>query len=199
MIDLPKEIAIFNVSRGINVRAHLVRLTRDQAARNIDGTWWSIGVSKTARRNEEDHHWIWRKLVGELRLNLAWDAFAVQSATGNVEGAMTFRIDAMSQLEPKKGVVYIDRLATAPRNRPWLVSTPKYKGIGSVLLLAAVRESYSLGLGGRVWLTSLPSERTREFYRNRGFQEIFTDDDGMIDFELPSNKAELWLRNEGHL
>lgn len=42
-------------------------------------------------------------------------------------------------------------------------------------------------------------ERTREFYRNRGFQEIFTDEDDMIDFELPSNKAEQWLRQEGYL
>lgn len=199
MIELPEQVSIFNVARGVKVRAQLVRLTREQAAKQIDGTWWAIDVSKTMRSEEDDHHWVWRKLIGEIRLNLAWDVYAIQSEGGNVEGAMTFRIDAISQLEPMQGVVYVERLATAPRNRPWLVDPPEYRGIGSILLLAAVRESYSLGLRGRVWLRSLPSERTREFYRNRGFQEIFTDEDGMIDFELPSNKAEQWLRQEGYL
>ena len=40
-------------------------------------------------------------------------------------------------------------------------------------MLAAVRHSYLLGLGGRVWLSSLPSERTRDFYTNRGFEVTF--------------------------
>ncbi len=199
MLELPETISILDVERGVRVGARLVRLDRKLAAQQIDGTWWEIDVSKRKRSEEGDHHWIWRKLVGELRLDLAWDALAIQSASGNVEGAMTYRIDAKSQLDPGKGVVYVDRLATAPRSRPWLVDPPKYKGIGSVLLLCAVRESYALGLEGRVWLTSLPSERTRQFYRKRGFQEIFQDEDGMIDFELPTKRAEEWLQQAGYL
>ena len=93
----------------------------------------------------------------------------------------------------------MDRIATAPRNRPWVVEPPKYQGIGSVLLLAAVRHSYLLGLGGRVWLSSLPSERTRKFYRDRGFEVIFQDSDGMIGFELPAAAAEKWLEKRGYL
>jgi len=54
-------------------------------------------------------------------------------------------------------------------------------------------------LGGRVWLTSLPSERTRKFYRDRGFEVIFEDPDGMIDFELPPVAAEKWLKTRGFL
>ena len=112
---------------------------------------------------------------------------------------MLYRIDAKSQIEEGEGAVYVDRLAAAPRNRPWLAEPPKYRGAGTVLLLAAVRHSYSLGLGGRVWLTSLPSERTRAFYAKRGFLPIFEAEDGMIDFELPSAKAETWLTSEGYL
>lgn len=199
MLELPETISILNVERGVRVRAQLVRLDRKLVSQQIDGTWWKIAVSKRKRSEEGDHHWIWRKIVGELRLDLAQDALAIKSASGNVEGAMTYRIDARSQLEPGEGVVYVDRLATAPRNRPWLIDPPKYRGVGSVLLLGAVRESYALGLGGRVWLTSLPSERTRQFYRSRGFQEIFKDEDGMIDFELPTVRAEEWLQQAGYL
>jgi len=199
MLVLPDDIKIFNVQRQCSVRAKLVRLTRDLAATGIDGTWWKIPVSKKTREAEGDHHWVWRKLVGLHRNDLVWEAVAVQSVAGTVEGALLYRIDAESQIEKGKGAVFVDRLAAAPRNRPWVVDSPKYRGIGTVLLLAAVRHSYSLGLGGRVWLTSLPGEQTRKFYHDRGFEVIFQDEDGMIDFELPAAEAQRWLRGEGYL
>ena len=197
MLELPESVGIYSVRRGRPVQAKLVRLDRQLAAQ-IDGTWWEGGLSK-ARKNEGDNHWLWRKLVGARRSDKAWEALAVQNMRGAVEGAMLHRIDAKSQLETGEGVVFIDRLATAPRNRPWLVESPEYRGVGSVLLLAAVRQSYSLGLGGRVWLTSLPNERTRMYYKRRGFVPIFTDEEGMIDFELPARKAQAWLQEEGYL
>lgn len=199
MFDLPEEVHIVNVSRNVRVKARLVRLTRELAAQGIDGTWWNVPVSKSVRKDESDNHWLWRKIVGLNHAKLTWEALAVQSASGSVEGAITYRIDAQSQLQPGEGAVYVDRFAAAPRNRPWVVDPPKYQGIGSVLLLAAVRHSYLLGLGGRVWLTSLPSERTRKFYRDRGFEVIFEDSDGMIDFELPTAAAEQWLKKRRYL
>jgi len=199
MLVLPDDIKLLNVQRQCQVRAKLVRLTRDLATTEIDGTWWKVPVSKTSREAEGDHHWAWRKLVGLHRNDLVWEAVAVQSASGAVEGATLYRIDAKSQIESGEGAVFIDRLAAAPRNRPWLANPPKYRGTGTVLLLTAVRHSYSLGLGGRVWLTSLPSERTRTFYRKRGFQVIFEEEDGMIDYELPAAAAQRWLKSEGYL
>jgi GNAT superfamily N-acetyltransferase len=199
MFVLPDNIAILNVQRNSLVRAKLVPLTRELAATEIDGAWWKIPVSKKLRESEGDHHWVWRKLVGLYRNRLAWDIVAVQSASGAVEGAMLYRIDARSQIQTGEGAVYVDRLATAPRNRPWLGDPPKYRGIGKVLLLAAVRHSYLLGLGGRVWLTSLPTEKTRRFYENRGFQVIFENEDGTIDYELPAEVSRQWLKSEGYL
>lgn len=199
MLFLPDDVTITNVQRNARVRATLIQLDRDLAADQIDGTWWKIELSKKVREAEDDRHWEWRKLVGLHRNDKAWEAVAVQGAAGGIEGAMIYRIDTKSQLEAGMGAVYVDRLACAPRNRPWLADPPKYRGVGTVLLLAAVRHSYLLGLGGRVWLKSLPSERTRTFYGNRGFQVISEDENGMIDFELPSAKAEKWLRSEGSL
>jgi hypothetical protein len=181
------------------VPARLVRLSREVAADRMDGEWWSIGGSKTQRSEEGDHHWRWRQIVGGLRTRANWEALAIETEDGAIQGAIVYRIDAISQLEPDKGAVYGERLATAPRNRPWLVNPPHLRGAGETLLLAAVRHSYQLGLGGRVWLCSLPSERTRSFYVNRGFRVIFKNPDGRIDFELPSDRAERWLVEEGYL
>jgi hypothetical protein len=199
MLALPDQVKLYNVQRRRLVRAKLVRLTRELAATGIDGAWWAIPASKRMREAEGDHHWKWRKLVGLRHNQLTWEALAIQSAGGAIEGAMLYRIDAKSQIDPGQGVVYVDRLATAPRNRLWLVASPKYRGAGSVLLLAAVRHSYALGLGGRVWLTSLPSEQTRDYYHKRGFQVVFEDEDGMIDFELSAVEAQRWLTSEGCL
>lgn len=199
MLDLPEDVWIVNRQSGKPVKARLVTLTRDLAAKQIDGNWWNLSVSKSVRLEEGDHHWPWRKLVGLNHNNLNWESLAIQSSGGLVEGAITYRIDAKSQLSPGNGAVYVDRLATAPRNRTWLVEHPLYKGVGSILLLAAVRHSYLLGLGGRIWLTSLPTERTREFYSRQGFQVIFEESDGTIDFELPDIEAERWLKHKGYL
>lgn len=199
MFDLPQEVHIFNVARNVRVKARLIRLTRELAAKEIDGTWWNLPASKAVRKEEGDNHWLWRKIVGSNHAKLTWEALAIQTSGGSIEGAITYRIDAQSRLQSGEGAVYVDRIATAPRNRPWVVEPPKYQGIGSVLLLAAVRHSYLLGLGGRVWLSSLPSERTRKFYRDRGFEVIFQDSDGMIGFELPAAAAEKWLEKRGYL
>ncbi|MFC1758566.1 GNAT family N-acetyltransferase [Planctomycetota bacterium] len=199
MLELPNDVSIYSVRQEAYVKAKLVRLDRNIAAKQIDGTWWKLQVSKTLRSDEGDNHWEWRKLVGEHRNNANWDALGIQRSNDCVEGAILYRIDAKSQIEKGKGAVYVDRIATAPQNRGWLAGPPKYKGIGSVLLLAAVRHSYLLGLEGRVWLSSLPSEKTRGFYRGKGFHVIFEEQDGMIDFELSAAAAQKWLKDKGYL
>ena len=199
MLVLPDYVTLFSIQQNTKVQAKLVRLTRQLAAGRIDGEWWKLDVSKSIRAKEADHHWRWRQIVGEHRNNRSWETLAVQSTSGAIEGAIAYRIDALSQIDSGEGTVYADRLATAPRNRPWLVDVPSYRGAGTALLLAAVRHSYLLGLGGRVWLSSLPSERTRGFYARRGFQVTLEHEDGMIDFELPTARAVAWLEEGGYL
>jgi GNAT superfamily N-acetyltransferase len=199
MLVLLEDVTLFDVQQSVEVQARLVRLTRDLAARRIDGEWWNLEVPRSLRAEEDDHHWSWKKIVGEHRSDRSWEALAVESAGGAIEGAIVYRIDALSRIDLGEGTVYADRLATAPRNRRWLVGDQSYQGVGTVLLLAAVRHRYLLGLGGRVLLTSLPRERTRDFYAQRGFEVIFEREDGMIDFELPTAKAVAWLEDEGYL
>ena len=177
-----------------------MRITRQLAASKIDGRWWAIKAQAGARReDEDDHHWPWRKLVGEHRSDLTWEFVGVQTDDGEIQGAIAYRIDFKSFLVPELTSVYVDRLAAAPRNRPWLVADPIYKGSGKGLLLRAVCHSYLLGLGGRVNLVSVPSERTRRFYERRGFAAVREDEDGSIEYELSDEAAQRWLQEEGYL
>lgn len=197
MLELPETIRIFDVARNADVDAKLIRLTRKRAAMLIDGQWWKIDVSKRLRRAEGDHHWIWRKQVGAKRNRLVWQCLAIRSTVDSIEGAIIYRIDYLSAIEPNQGAVYVDRIAVAPRNRDWLIDPPRFRGIGTDLMLAAVRDSYSLGLGGRVALTSLPTQNATRFYEKKGFRVLCRDGDGMIDYELPADKAVRWLEEEG--
>jgi len=200
MHELPSVIRLLDCWTGEECEARLVELTRKLAAAKIDGTWWKLkGVTKNKREREGDHHWVWRKLVGEHRNDLAWEFVAVQTKDDEIQGAIGYRIDAKSFLDAASTTVYVDRIAAAPRNRPWLMANPRCRGVGSGLLLRAVCHSYILGLAGRVSLASLPSERTRAFYDRKGFIITGEDEHGLVRYELSAEAAQRWLQQEGYL
>jgi hypothetical protein len=70
---------------------------------------------------------------------------------------------------------------------------------GSGLLLYAVCHSYALGLGGRLVLVSLATEKTRQFYANRGFTTVGEDENGDREYELEPGIATCWLQEKGFL
>jgi hypothetical protein len=200
MESLPTSVQLVSRPSGDPCEASLVELTRKLAASGIDGQWWKLSGELLGRAVDEgDHHWIWRKLVGEHHNQLAWQFVACQTIEGEVQGAVGYRIDFRSILAPGAGSVYVDRIAVALRNRSWLVKDPLYMGVGEVLMLRVVSHSYILGLGGRVNLISLPSERTRRFYERRGFTRLTEDDDGMVEYELGEEAAQRWLEKAGYL
>ena len=105
MLVLPDEVTLFNVQRNALEPARLVRLTRHLAADRIDAEWWKVGVPKGLRTKEEDHHWRWAQIVGRRRNDRSWEALAVESADGAIEGAIAYRIDALSQIDQGAGAV----------------------------------------------------------------------------------------------
>jgi hypothetical protein len=197
MLQLPETVVLRNLIDNTDCDARIVPITREMAQRKIDGQWWQIGGSRTKRREEGDHDWNWTKIFGENRGALHREMVAVVTADAAVQGAITYWTNGKSLLDSELGSVYVQFIATAPRNRPWLVDKPFFQGVGYQLLLYAVCHSYILGLGGRVTLVSLPTEKTKEFYTNRGFTKISEDENGNMEFELMTADAERWLREEG--
>jgi hypothetical protein len=172
------------------------------AQTQIDGKWWQVPeVTRSARQQENDYQWRWAKRVGEL-VNDRWhEAVAVQLADGSIEGAIVYWTNTRSFVDPEQGAVYVEALATAPRNRSGLVPTPEHRGVGEGLLIRSVVHSYLLGLGGRVNLTSFDDPRTVQFYQNRGFSMVGydgEDDERLPRLELDSDAAITWLREEGY-
>lgn len=109
--------------------------------------------------NAEDAHWDWRRLAEIYRNPLLFQMYSVECAD-LTQGLMLVRKGGKFSRHsdhPRADLVYIDRLATAPWNRPRFVTDPKYKGVGQLLFAAAVNLSLDEGLEGRIGLHALPN------------------------------------------
>lgn len=199
MRETTRKVRITQYSDGTAVWADLISVNRETAEQGIDNVWWCESGLSNSAQNEMDSHWSWARIAEEYSNDVLSECLAIESSSGELEGAVAFQVNAQSRLEPNAGCVYVGWLATAPRNRKWLTSSPVYKGIGTVLLFESLIESYRLGLKGRIALQSLPSANTLAFYEHKGFERTDLSQDGsnLIDYELPSERALEWLRSEG--
>lgn len=91
---------------------------------------------------------------------------------------------------------YIELLATAPWNRPKFVSTPRYKGVGRILLGTAISLSVELGFKGRIGLHSLP--QSERWYRNEaGFTDGGYDSAKTMQyFEMTGAQAAAFISDQ---
>ena len=202
MDDLPETIELTEVSTGSSVVATVVELTTRFAKQQIDSKWWVLpDVPKRQRELENDHHWRWGDRLGKLANNQWHEAVAIQTDDAAVQGAILYWLNTKSFTDEELGAVYVEALATAPHNRPWLMKTPLYRGVGEALLLRAVIQSYNLGLGGRVNLLAFNDTTLISFYESRGFTIVGYDGTGnekLPKLELAPDAAQDWLRAEGY-
>ena len=202
MLTFPEPALLLHYATHKVVTAQTVRMDR-ALAKQIDSQWWKATGLGSDRLQEEDRSWSWVQILGQGRATKGGSSYAnylaVQTNDSFVQGAISYWLNGRSRIVPTAGAVVVECLATAPQNRPWLVNDPQFGGVGSNLLFLAVRHSYSVGLGGRVFLESLPSERTRQFYEDFGFIRLAVHDDGIIEFELTPENAQLQLRENGFL
>jgi hypothetical protein len=170
-LELPATVRLVRCEDGLVVEAQLVELTAKLAKLKINGAWWTgLGISKTQRSEEADHHWNWAAEVGKHHNQLYFESVAIQTTDRAIQGAVIYRVDGRSVLQDGAGAILSHWLATAPRNRPWMVPLPEHRGIGTNLVCWAANHSYRLGFGGRIVLATLPSQRTTNFYKSLGFR-----------------------------
>lgn len=102
-----------------------------------------------------DQHWDWASKLQRTEGNLSFRHFALE-AESMTQGLMQIELTHRSRVG-NQHIVYIDFIAVAPWNRVKFTTTPRFRGIGSVLLKQAVGTSYDEGFHGRVGLHSLAS------------------------------------------
>lgn len=151
-------------------------------------------------RNEwpNDTHWDWgRKLAGPQLLASA--GFCVM-CDGVTQGLMILdtatkrcRIKEQENLD----LVYVRYLQIAPWNRPAFTECPRYRGIGSILIRAAIALSHDMEFKGRIGLHSLP--QAEGFYVDCGMTNLDEDPDfqNLRYFEATPRQARALIARKG--
>jgi hypothetical protein len=111
-------------------------------------------------------HWDWRAKIESCSGQLRFQSFAIECAQ-MTQGLMIVNTVKRCRLPSQfdKRLVYIEYLEAAPWNRSWSRSGSSYKGVGTVLIAAAIQLSQEQANRGRIGLHSLPQADT--FYRNQ--------------------------------
>ena len=141
---------------------------------------------------EQDHsHWDWQKKVSISAHLLACPTFAIE-CEGQAQGMMLINTDEYQACLPDeagKSLVYVYFLAAAPWNLLQLDASRRFKGIGQILLRAAILQSLELEHRGRIGLHSLP--QSEAYYDRQGFQCLGPDPakDGLKYYELSAAAA----------
>lgn len=163
----------------------------------------------------------WRPLLEEKRcLDASWDwcaevraaasdrqrmvlAVCERSTSGRLHALMNLiYLPRASRLAPGRDILYVDMLAVAPWNRP-TAPARELKGLGPLMIQAAVLVSRECGLRGAFGLHSLPDPNTLRFYRDTigmtavGLEK--TAEGSLLYFESSASVAEDFLAREAEM
>ncbi len=174
--------------------------TSAQADRQVR-TWRALLDQQGAM----DRAWDWRvevEAAHEDRSRLVLAA-CERARSGRLHGLMNLiHLPRASRLVPRQDLLYIDMLAVAPWNRPGHPNR-EIKGLGPLMIQAAILVSREAGLGGAFGLHSLPDPNTLRFYRDTigmipvGIEK--TPEGELLYFEFSAPRAEEFLAREASM
>ena len=171
-----RQIVLLNQQSGGFVDAELIDRIDAAFAKRAEDSWQTflaaakVEALRTKRLFPEvDHdHWKWAEKVRLTEHLLPYPTLGIE-CDGQVQGLMLVETDGhfgRIGLQLGTPLVYVNLLATAPWNLPGVVEQPLYRGVGTVMLAAAVSMSVDLGFKGRLGLHSL--RKSQGWYERLG-------------------------------
>ena len=205
----PIEVYLYNVARGEPEAAELWDTITERQLADWEGEWMPElfkAVHRLRRAGiERQHwpqsrHWNWRRKVAMLRGMLANPGFSI-GCDNLTQGMMIVdMVKYRSRINAQKGkhLVYVEFVESAPWNRAGLFNPPRYRGVGSILVRAAVTLSKESEFQGIIGLHSLP--QANGFYANTcGMTDLGADPDqqGLHYFEMTPDQAQAYIEKGG--
>lgn len=196
-------ISLRQIATGENVKALLHENVDPAFAKSADILWTAfIAEAKTqAVANGrvlsmlEHQNWSWETKVQDSSNLLSMPALAIE-CNGEAQGIMMLVTDgywSRNSGTRNQPLVYVQYLSTAPWNLPAITLEPKYKGVGTVLLSAAIQLSLNLDFKGRIGLHSLP--QAEPYYECHSFDCYGIDRHNNLKYyELSAESAAKFLK-----
>jgi len=126
----------------------------------------------------QDAHWKWPEKAAYIENQSGYIGFSVE-CSNVTQGLMILSSLGFAREDSQKDepLIQVELLSTAPWNRKKLVDSPKLKGVGELLLQAAVTVSFEFHNEGRIGLHALS-----------GAEAWYRDYCGMTDLGLDAAK-----------
>ncbi len=209
MTVIISSVFLANVASGESEAAELWDAITERQLADWEGEWLPelFKAMQRLRRAgiERKHwpqsrHWDWRKKTASLQGMLANPGFSIVCA-GLTQGMMLVNTTLKRcRLDSQKGkhLVYVLFVENAPWNRKELFDPPRYRGVGTTLIRAAIELSKQEEFKGRIGLHSLP--QSNGFYANVcGMEDLGVDQDyeGLRYFEMTPEQAEAFIAKGG--
>lgn len=138
----------------------------------------------------QDAHWLWPEKAAVASAPGPLHGFALECQS-KTQGLMIAAPFGFAKEESQRGrpITQVLLISTAPWNRPQLVQSPTYKGVGRILLSAAISLSIEEEHGGRIGLHALSG--AEEWYRDAcGMTDLgFEAEKNMHYFEMTEAQA----------
>jgi hypothetical protein len=178
------------------IDSNYARAADDKWLAYLDAMEGAMSRAGATFTKPENYHWRWHPKVGCSSHLLSCPTLAVE-CDSEAQGFMLLKTDGhFAQLVPEKGkpLVYIPFLATAPWNQRGLADQPRFSGVGTILLRAAITISLDAEFKGRIGLHSLP--QAEGFYECHGFHCLGVDPDkeNLKYYELSPAKAAEFMK-----
>ncbi|WP_210191824.1 GNAT family N-acetyltransferase [Rhizobium esperanzae] len=152
-----------------------------------------LTIESLGENELQDAHWRWSEKVERSSNRLDRQSFAIV-AEGATQGLMLVTTAGFAREPTQRGkpLVTIDLLATAPWNRRRFDPAARFKGVGRIMMVAAISLSVQEEFSGRVGLHALP--QADAWYRDTvGMIDLGIDETRMRYFELTEAKARAFL------
>lgn len=174
------------------------RLRRDCAADVLDVVErdWALARQQLAGVVSLEHaHWDWRNKSNSVRVG--HHCLTVVECEGEIQGLVALARNPRAGTLSRNHVLYVDYLEVAPWNLRVATTTPRFIGVGTALMVDAIRLSWEQGQDGRVGLYSLP--QAESFYARCGLTRIGLDPNyyDLVYYECTGPQALSWLASIG--
>jgi hypothetical protein len=203
-------VFLLNVRTGQPEAAELWDAITDQQIADWEAEWGPALLDALQRLHRagvhrahwpQSRHWDWRRKTEAIQGMLAYPGFSVMCQNMTQGLMLVDTTTKRCQLASQKGknLVYVWFVENAPWNRKELFDPPRYHGVGTLLIRAAIELSKQEEFKGRVGLHSLP--QANGFYANVcGMTDMGIDPDnkeGLRYFEMTPEQAEAFIKKGG--
>lgn len=200
------KIALLEVKTNVGVDAEIRDAIEEAQLMDWEAEWYPFlfdHIRQLHRRGvprsgwPQNSHWNWRHKTAAASGLLASRGFSVICG-GMTQGLMLLNLTKTCHLNTQNGkpLVYVEYLEAAPWNRPEILSPPRFRGVGTALIIAAIVFSQQEGFKGRIGLHSLP--QADRFYRETcGMSDLGPDMNykgNLRYFEMTPAQAEALLK-----